>query len=792
MRSARRPALACISALIAAPACAVASAATDADPAADPALLAALPTVYVIGAAPFGDDERDADTLPYQAQRADAGALIGPRAQNLGDALLREFDGVQVNDVQGNAFLGELSFRGYRASPTLGAAQGLAVFLDGVRINEAFGDVVNWDLVPEAALGDVQLAAGSNPLYGQNTLGGALNLRTRSGLDQQGLAAELSGGGDARRRADLSYGWRNDAGWHAFVAGTGHADDGWRDHSASRLGNVFAKAGRRGARDDVSLSFLHGRSRLLGNGLLPSWRLEDGARDNGLYEADRRAVYTYPDRNENRLTQLTLHGEHRYSDVLHLTGLAYLRRGTRDTVNGDVGEDYEEYVEQCEDGFAADGSPLDDGCPYTRAEGAAVPSGALNTTHATQRRGGAALNLAGRLSQHRWLLGTGVDLSKVDYAQYEQDGTIGADRGVRALDGSERAFFSGVSGDTHAVGVYGSDTWSPWSRTHLTVSLRWDHSTVANRIETDDGAQPRERFRYVQINPAIGLAQSLDNGIKLFGGWSQNSRTPTAIELGCADPAQPCRLPTGLQADPYLDQVVSRTIELGARWQSRENWRASLALYRTDNRDDILFLRAANTQQGYFANVPHTRHQGADLSLRGTLGPLALRVGYSWLDARYEAATTLAAGERDVAVRSGTRIAALPEHSARLGLDWTLRENLGFGADLLAFSSQRSSGNEDGRIDNEDDTRHDWRTAGYALVDLRAHWQPHPAVELYTRIDNLFDRRYETFGAVADDLFPNGELLQPHIAAGDAAPARFVAPGAPRTWVLGLRYRYGA
>ncbi len=57
-----------------------------------------------------------------------------------------------------------------------------------VRINEVFGDTVNWDLIPSNAIKSITVVAG-NPLYGLNTLGGALNISMKDGFGFQGVAA---------------------------------------------------------------------------------------------------------------------------------------------------------------------------------------------------------------------------------------------------------------------------------------------------------------------------------------------------------------------------------------------------------------------------------------------------------------------------------------------------------------------------------------------------------------------------------------------------------------------------
>jgi outer membrane receptor protein involved in Fe transport len=163
----------------------------------------------------------------------------------------------------------------------------------------------------------------------------------------------------------------------------------------------------------------------------------------------------------------------------------------------------------------------------------------------------------------------------------------------------------------------------------------------------------------------------------------------------------------------------------------------------------------------------------------------------------YDADGELFTGARHVRIRRGTQMAGVPRHTGKLSLDWALDPGLTVGADLHAVSSLVTQGNEDGLIEDAEPgdaaNRADWRVHGYMLLGLRAGYRPGGNWELFARIANVFDRRYETFGAVARDLFPHGRLLAPHDEAGEAGEAgqtRFVAPGAPRAIVAGLRYTF--
>jgi len=691
-----------------------------------------VPTVEIIGIAPVGALAVERRLLPYAVQ-------LGPAPQQgetLAEAMSRTLAGVNLNEVSGSPYQQDVTYRGFRASPLLGTAQGLSVYLDGVRVNEPFGDVVNWDMLPEAAIGQLLLAPGSNPLYGLNTLGGALVLTTRNGRDDPGGAISATGSSLGRRQVDLSHGTRYEGGWHSFAAATLFHDRGWRDDSPGRLGRLFAKLGRSSASLDWDVSLLAGGSRLVGNGLLP----------DGLYAADRRAVYTSPDRSRNQLRQVQFGLRKQMDGGAQFSLAVYARSSRRDSVNGDVAE--------------------------SAGDDAGAGAASFNTAMTRQRSQGASVSWQRAAGTHRLALGATFDRSSVSFAQFSQPGEFTPQRAAVVTAGSERELEAAVDGTAQSDAIFASDTWTFAERWSMTASARAGRSRVTSNLRHDDEAAQHERFTYRKLNPALGITYQAATGIALFANASQSNRVPTVIELGCADPDQPCRLPVGLQSDPYLKQVISRTIEAGARWK-QDGQHASLAVYRTQNKDDILFRTAGVAQHGYFANFPRTVHQGADFTASLRSGQVELNIAYSFLDAAYGADGSLFTGTRDVPVRSGTRMAGLPRHTFKLGAEWRVTQALTLGATVHANSRMVVMGNEDGGHPV-------WRIAGHALLGLQANYRPNDKWEWQVRINNVANRRYESFGAVATDIFSSGQPKQ----------ARFVAPGAPRSLTAGLRVNF--
>ena len=151
------------------------------------------PLEEVVVVAPYGTAV-DPALVPANVQRAVAEQLQRSQSLDLTDFLNRQSSSVSTNHAQSNPLQPDFNFRGFTASPLLGLPQGLSVYQNGVRVNEPFGDTINWDLIPLSAVDSVQMLAGAQPVFGLNTLGGALSLQMKNGFSYEGTQAEAYGG----------------------------------------------------------------------------------------------------------------------------------------------------------------------------------------------------------------------------------------------------------------------------------------------------------------------------------------------------------------------------------------------------------------------------------------------------------------------------------------------------------------------------------------------------------------------------------------------------------------------
>jgi iron complex outermembrane receptor protein len=290
--------------------------------------------IEVVGATPIHGFGIQRNKVPSNIQAATAADLARTPGIHFGEQMAAAFTSVHVNEAQANPFQPDIHFRGFAASPLLGLPQGVAVYQDGVRLNEPFGDTVNWDLLPTNAIASVNLMPGSNPLFGLNALGGAVSVQTKTGFSHPGHSVDLFGGSLGRRWADVqSAGHRDRLSY--FVTGRALAEDGWRDFSPSRIRQVFGNVEWRGTATTLNAAVTGGVNRLIGNGAAPVQLLEE----------DRAAIFTYPDETKTDMALITLRGRHAAARDITLDGVVFYRPATIRTFNGD-----DTPYDECEDG----------------------------------------------------------------------------------------------------------------------------------------------------------------------------------------------------------------------------------------------------------------------------------------------------------------------------------------------------------------------------------------------------------------------------------------------------------
>jgi outer membrane receptor protein involved in Fe transport len=749
------------------------------DPATDPAVDPKYETV-VVAATPLHGSLLPSDRVAADVQTATGEAIDAHHNLDLSEYMNESLGSVTINQVQESPLQPDLQYRGFVASPILGASEGLSVFLNGVRLNEPFGDIVNWDLLPPDAILSLNLMPGSNPLFGLNTLGGALSMETKTGFSSPGAEAELTGGSFGRRIVELEAGGHGEH-WGAFGAGRFFTEDGWRQHSPSQAFNGFFSTTYHKDGSTLDLSLIGASTAMAGIGAAPIQLLAQ----------DRAAVFTHPDETHNRMLMAILRGDRPLSPTSHLSATAYYRVSRTLTANGDQGEwDACTTAGQTGDVCADDGTT-----PILDRAGNPVPvpsipfDGSDNTTYTHQIGFGASAQgsfeapLTGR--ENHLFVGGSVDEGIIRFRSQTVLATLDDTRGTVDTDLLDPTSLVAVDGTVKNLGLFASDTFALLPDLFLTLSGRFNLSVQS--MQDQLGGDLSGDNQYHRLNPAVGLSYQPRPQIGVYGSYSESARAPTPMELTCASPTDPCRLPNEFVADPPLEQVVARTFEAGVRGRlghGRAFVDYALSAFHTANSDDILFISSGPlTNEGYFANVGDTLRQGLEARLHGRvrLGPRAGRLewsaSYTYLDATFQTSFVSPStnhpqavnGEIDVA--AGAHLPSIPAQVGKASVTWFAPVGLALGATVLGNSGQYYRGDEANLLP---------QIPGYVIVNLRADYSFAHWISAFVRVDNVFDADYATFGVLGDatSVFPS--FTDP----------RFQGPGAPRAAWVGVDLRY--
>ena len=740
--------------------------------------------IEIISTTPLQGVGLPKELIPSNIQTIKTEDIEDENNLTIADALKNSITGVNVNEVQNNPFQPNVNYRGFTASPLLGTQQGLSVFVDGVRVNEVFGDVVSWDLIPLNAVSKINLIPGSNPVFGLNTLGGALSLQTKSGRNNPGGSVQLLGGSWGRAATQAEYGTVADNGADFFISGNLFHEQGWRDASPSDVRQIFSKVGWQGENTDANLSLTLADNELIGNGFVQK---------DFLSQLGYESINTKPDVTENQMVFLNFNLNHYINDDTVFSGNAYYRHVETKTLNGDVNDDVDDaqFLANC-----AGGANIEEEC-----------GGALNRSKS--KRDG--FGFAGQLTfsddlfgkKNQFITGAGYNQGKAKFTQSTEYGNITASRGVAGIgEFNDDEAPVDLKAKTENYSLFATDTLSLSDMYHLTVSARYNYTKVDNKDKLTPKGDPEsltEDFTFNRINPAIGLSVTPSKDFSFYGSYNEGSRAPTAIELGCAFQDldndgigdTPCRLPNALAGDPPLSQVVSKTFEAGINGILINSIGYSASIYRSQNSDDIQFISSnPGTGQGNFLNVGKTRRQGLDLGLNGKVGStFKWNIGYSFVKATYESPFKVAsevnssAVSDEIQVTSGDELPGIPNHQLKLRGEWQATPSWSIGTNVLAFSDQYSYGNENNKHQGEGA-----KVSGYTIMNLDTRYVfANTGWELFGRVNNVFDKEYYSAGLLGENFFDASGAFD----GGEDEAAFLVAPGAPLAGWVGVRYEFG-
>ncbi len=804
-----------------------------------------LGTVEAVSSSPLPGILIDKEDIPNTSQTISESEIKYNLSKSITDLMNENLSGLSVKDVQNGAFQKNVDYRGFTASPLLGESQGIAVYLDGVRINESFGDTVQWELVPENAIKKIDLMS-SNPAFGLNALGGSLAITTKRGLDFRNTEFfdNTHKYGSFNYTSDvMEYAYGND---NSGIYGSLEleTDDGWRDHSDGEITRLFTNYGIEHDNYDLSLSFLGGETDLNGNGVTP---IE-------LLSKNREAVFTWPDKTSNKMS-LFFGGSNFYTgnDSIISTNF-YHKRLYRTTYNAD-----EVDAEECAEDSTADATELKHDYGFADAPlcgednsagdygilldqfGNAIESndnirkyGLLNKTFTTTTTMGASLQYDTYLNifskENKFLLGFSYDQAESLFRSQGFLGTLTNERTVTPLfntngipielvaeqehDGSgndpedkERGDVgpAEVNGKLNMYGLYLSDNIKFSDKILFNTSARANLAFVELIDNFKTNTYTRTVFvngdhRYFRVNPSFGIVYKQDNSLSLLVNYKEANRVPSPVELSCADPAAPCRLPNAFVADPPLEQVITRGIEVGARGKfNRKNYNVNWnsIFHFAQNYEDILFVSSGTgLSSGFFKNFGKTNRAGFDLSLQANkgknkIGIKSFKFNYSFLKATFQSAHTLPAANHPNSsndIEAGDIIPGMPMHKLNTKTTFGLNNNFDISLSAVGATGVFLRGDESNQLK---------KTSPYLIFNLETNYKTKNNINIFARVENLLKSNYETMGVLGEAS--SSEVNVPISELGDtgsgdtavgALDPNFLSPGQPLSIFIGANIKW--
>jgi iron complex outermembrane receptor protein len=749
--------------------------------------------IVVVGVTPVPGFKVDKDKIPGNIQTLRSSDLTRNGAASVLGALDQQVSSVNFNDTLADPFQPEVLFRGFEASPVLGTQQGMAVYQNGVRINEAFGDTVNWDLIPDIAIDRIDVLNATS-VFGLNALGGAMTVTMKNGFTYNGFDATVSGGSFDQRQAQAEYGV-NDGTLGAYVAVNGFKEGGWRHFAQDLVSQYYLDLSFHTDTITADLSYSRGNNRLFGQGAAPVQSLAISPEN----------VFTGPQNNINNVDMITLNTAYNFTRTLALSSVVYFRNYRQTVANGD-NSDYA----ACDDDVAP-GLLCDDDFVLTDTTGRNIPDitnggttiigqNDFETIHSQTWGGSLQFSSTERVLGHNnsFAVGATADTSTTNFFSGTELGVIDASLMVlpspyfvatpEGADGTATPV--NLNANNKYYSVYLTDTFDVVDALSVTLNGRYNIAKVDLADRNGDALNGNNRFTH--FDPSAGVTYKFMPALTMYGSYAINNRAPTASELECANPAAPCLLPTNLASDPPLNQVVSKTVEVGARGTlsdaSAGKFSWDLSIYRTNSENDIYGI-STSIASGFFQNVGSTRREGADLGLTYQTAKVNAYLQYSYLKATFRSpllepspANPFQDENGNIQVSIGDELPLIPKSRVKLGADIAVLPHWSVGGTLSYVGPSFYRGDE-ANLNPE--------LPGYTVASLRTSYQFGKRVKVFANIQNLFDRRYSTYGILGDPIGVGAPGVPADGESGDPdVDPRFQSPAMPRAFFGGVKISF--
>ena len=590
--------------------------------------------------------------------------------------------GVVLFDAVGNEFQQTVDLRGFNAQPVTATS----VFVDGVRVNEPDFNSINFNLIPIEDIERIEILPGTATVFGRNALGGVINITTKRGRsDRTRFGVDIGGGSYARQRYTFSADGPLPMlpNFDYYLGTTRELTDGFREetdsrHAGARITRILAKLGYRlGDSTDASLAYTRVLDKISQAGSLPASRLR----------VDRNDNITPGDFTRDHLHQVAFNLKHKLPAGFSAALNGFFRRSDIELFNRGLGNESTLKTE-------------------TNSGGATIQA-----TH------------EGAILSKKNLLTLGFEYARNNF-----------DADNAGIFFPAFTFRNQRSTKEDVIGVFLTDSFHLFDSLIFNAGLRYDWDQLDFTQTDPTGINPpiRGKTSYNRVSPKAGIVYTPVKNLSFSFSYSEGMRVPTVDELFAQGP---------FGSNPDLNAMTSRNFELGAkaRWQ---DWLdASLALFYTPVRDEILFI--VTDPISFFGrneNISRTLRRGIELSLKARYQKwLDAFINYTAMKATFETDVLLFSGQ----VRKGDELPLVPNHRVSVGINTYPLE--GLTVSLL--------GNYVGeQFMNRDEPNQAKKVADYFVLNSRLAYQWKQWTG-YINFNNMTDRKYSTSGILVTEPF---------------------------------------
>lgn len=585
--------------------------------------------------------------------------------------------GIVLYDALGNEFQQTVDMRGFNAQPVTATS----VFVDGVRVNEPDFNTINFDLIPIEDIERIEILPGTATVFGRNALAGVINITTKRGRrDRPHVGFNIGGGSYGRQR----YSFNTDgplpiSNFDYYFGVTRELTNGYRDEFDPR------NAGARITRLLAKLGYRPGESTDVS---VAYTRILDSISQAGslpasLLRVNRNSNITPGDESRSNLHQVGLNLKQKLPAGFSVALNGFFRRNDIDLFNRGLSSE--------------------------------------STLKTATRSGGTTVQ-----ASHEGAILTKKNLLTLGF-EYARNNFDSDNSGIFL---PTFTFQNMRSTKEDVVGVFLTDSFHLFDSLAIHGGLRydWDRLNFTDEIDpTLSGSKT-----YNRVSPKTGLIYTPIKNLSFSFSYSEGVRIPTVDELFAQGP---------FGSNPDLNAMKSRNIELGAKAQLRDWLDASLALFYTPVRNEILFIVVDPISFfGRNENIARTLRRGIELSLKARYQKwLDAFINYTAMKATFETDILLLSGQ----VRKGDELPLVPRHRVSVGINTYPIE--GLTVSLL--------GNYVGsQFMQRDEPNQAKKVTDYFVLNSRLAYQWKEWTG-YVNFNNLTNRKYSTSGILVNEPF---------------------------------------